>query len=150
MIKQLRKSLVWYLFIAPTFILFGLFIAYPTLETFRLSFFREVVTQQEFAGAAQFLRLVTNQVFLGALLNTAFLGAAFLVLVIPLSLILALAEQPALRRMCSSDLLSAASHVYSGSSLVFSYVFNRTGAGERRTARRWVDPLPGRQIRALC
>jgi len=89
MIKQLRKSFVWYIFIAPTFILFGLFVVYPTLETFRLSFFREVATQQELVGLAHYVRLLTNQVFLNALLNTAFLGILFLILVIPISLVLA-------------------------------------------------------------
>jgi len=89
MIKQLRKSFTWYVFIAPTFILFGLFVVYPTLETFRLSFFREVATRQEPAGFTHYVRLLTNEVFLSALLNTAFLGISFLVLVIPLSLVLA-------------------------------------------------------------
>jgi ABC-type sugar transport system permease subunit len=89
MIKQLRKSFTWYVFIAPTFVLFGLFVVYPTLETFRLSFFREVATQQEPVGFAQYMRLLTNEVFLAALLNTAFLGVVFLLLVIPLSLVLA-------------------------------------------------------------
>ncbi|MGQ0601052.1 MAG: carbohydrate ABC transporter permease [Anaerolineales bacterium] len=89
MIKQLRKSLIWYIFIAPTFILFGTFTVYPTLETFRLSFFREVATRQEPAGLAHYVRLLTNDVFLAALLNTALLGIIFLLLVIPLSLVLA-------------------------------------------------------------
>lgn len=89
MLQQLKKSLIWYAFVAPTFLLFGLFVAYPTLETFRLSFFREVATQQEFVGALHYLRLLTNQVFLGALANTALLGVCFLIIVIPLSLILA-------------------------------------------------------------
>jgi len=89
MIRQIRKSLPWYAFVAPTFLLFGLFVAYPTLETFRLSFFREVATRQEFVGALHYLRLLTNQVFLNALVNTAFLGVAFLIIVTPLSLILA-------------------------------------------------------------
>jgi ABC-type sugar transport system permease subunit len=89
MIKQLRKSLIWYIFIAPTFILFGLFTVYPTLETFRLSFFREVATLQEPAGLSHYGRLLTNDVFLAALLNTALLGVVFLLLVIPLSLVLA-------------------------------------------------------------
>lgn len=89
MIKRLRKSLVWYAFIAPTFVLFGLFVVYPTLQTFQLSFFREVATKQQPAGFDNFIRLLTNQVFLGALINTAVLGIAFLVVVIPLSLVLA-------------------------------------------------------------
>jgi len=89
MLRKLRKSLVWYAFIAPTFILFGLFVAYPTFETFRLSFYKEVATRQEFVGSLHYLRLLGNQVFLASLLNTAFLGIIFLMIVIPLSLVMA-------------------------------------------------------------
>ena len=89
MLRQLRKSLIWYVFIAPTFVLFGLFVAYPTFETFRLSFFREVATHQEFVGALHYMRLLSNQVFLASLLNTAFLGIIFLMIIIPLSLVMA-------------------------------------------------------------
>lgn len=89
MVRQLRQSLIWYLFVAPTFVLFGLFVAYPTFQTFKLSFFREVATHQEFVGALHYMRLLGNQVFVAALLNTAFLGILFLIIVIPLSLVMA-------------------------------------------------------------
>src|SRR5687768_8835553 len=89
MLRQFRQSLVWYAFLAPTIIVYVLFIAYPTLQTFRLSLFREVATQQEFVGAMQFVRLLTNKVFFGALLNTIGLGLAFLAVVLPVSLVLA-------------------------------------------------------------
>jgi len=89
MLRQLRKSLIWYAFVAPTFVLFGLFVAYPTFETFRLSFFQEVATRQEFVGSLHYIRLLTNQVFLASLVNTAFLGILFLMIVIPLSLVMA-------------------------------------------------------------
>jgi multiple sugar transport system permease protein len=86
---RLRKYLVWYTFVAPTFILFALFIAYPTFETFRLSFYQEVATQQQFVGALHFVQLLSSDIFIGALFNTAILGMAFLVLIIPISLIFA-------------------------------------------------------------
>jgi len=89
MLRQLRKSLVWYVFIAPTFIIYAAFVAYPTLQTFRLSVFQEEATKQHFVGALQYWRLLTTDVFYTALLNTLGLGIAFLVLVVPLSLILA-------------------------------------------------------------
>jgi multiple sugar transport system permease protein len=89
MLKRLRKDFIWYVFIAPTFLMFGLFIAYPTFETVRLSFFREVATKQVAVGLLHYGRLLTNQIFLNSLLNTALLGAAFMLLAIPLSLILA-------------------------------------------------------------
>jgi multiple sugar transport system permease protein len=87
--KQLRDSLIWYALIAPTFILFAIFVAYPTIETFRLSLYREVATKQEFVGLAHYARLLGDQIFRSALLNTALLGAAFLLIVIPLGLVLA-------------------------------------------------------------
>ncbi len=59
------------------------------MQTFRLSLFREVATQQEFVGAVQFVRLLSNRVFFTALLNTIGLGLAFLVVVLPVSLVLA-------------------------------------------------------------
>jgi len=89
MLRKLRKSLIWYVFVAPTFILYTLFVAYPTFETFRLSFFQEVATRQEFVGALHYIRLLGNQVFLAALLNTAFLGIIFLLIIVPLSLVMA-------------------------------------------------------------
>lgn len=88
-LHRLRKSLVWYAFLVPTYILFGLFLVYPTIQTFWLSFYREVATQQEFAGLYQYTRLIANQVFVRALINTVVLGLAFLVVVLPLSLVLA-------------------------------------------------------------
>jgi len=89
MLRELRRSLVWYLFIAPTFIIYGLFVAYPTLQTFRLSVFQEVATKQQFVGAVQYIRLLTTDVFYASLVNTIGLGLAFLVIVVPLSLVLA-------------------------------------------------------------
>ncbi|MEO5886741.1 MAG: sugar ABC transporter permease, partial [Anaerolineales bacterium] len=89
MLRKLRKSLIWYVFIAPTFVLYALFVAYPTFETFRLSFFQEVATRQEFVGALHYIRLLSNQVFLAALLNTVFLGIIFLMIIVPLSLVMA-------------------------------------------------------------
>jgi multiple sugar transport system permease protein len=89
MLRKLRKSLIWYAFVAPTFVLFGLFVAYPTFETFRLSFFQEVATRQQFVGSLHYMRLLSNQIFLASLLNTAFLGILFLMIVIPLSLVMA-------------------------------------------------------------
>ncbi len=89
MTHRVRKTLVWYAFIAPVFILFTIFVLYPTFETFRLSLFREVATKQQFVGLAQFARLASDQIFRGALLNTILLGVAFLIIIIPLGLVLA-------------------------------------------------------------
>jgi ABC-type sugar transport system permease subunit len=143
--KQLRKSLIWYAFITPAFLLFGLFVAYPTLETFRLSFYREVATQQEFVGALHFLRLVSNQVFLNALVNTALLGVAFLVVAVPLSLVLAsllnnLRTLPGFFKIIYF-LPQITSSV--AVALIFSYVLNPNwGLVNGALSLLGVDPLP--------
>ena len=145
MLRKLRESFIWYLFVAPTFVLFGLFVAYPTFETFRLSFFQEVATRQEFVGALHYLRLLSNQVFLAALVNTAFLGILFLMIVIPLGLIMAsllnnLRVWPNLFKVIYF-LPQITSTV--AVALVFSYVFQPNWGLVNGVLRQLgVDPLP--------
>jgi len=86
---RVRGWLPWYSFVLPPFALFLLFVIYPTLQAFRLSFFRQVGATQQFAGLYQYQRLSHDQVFINALLNTALLGVAFLCIVLPLATILA-------------------------------------------------------------
>ena len=88
--RSFRGTLVWYSFLLPPLLLILTFIGYPTLQTFRQSFFtRELGTAESFAGLEHYGRLLTNQVFWGALGNTVLLGAAFLGIVIPLAAALA-------------------------------------------------------------
>jgi ABC-type sugar transport system permease subunit len=122
-----------------------LFVVYPTLETFRLSFFREVATQQEPVGFAQYMRLLTNEVFLAALLNTAFLGVVFLLLVIPLSLVLA----SLLNNLCLAPNLFKVIYFLPqitstvAVAIIFSYVFQPSwGLVNGALRMLGVDPLP--------
>ncbi len=87
--RKRRGSPVWYAFLGPPLLLLLVFVAYPTVETFRESLFRRVGTREEFVGLSQYSRLLTNPIFWKALGNTALLGVAFLVIVIPLSAVLA-------------------------------------------------------------
>jgi multiple sugar transport system permease protein len=86
---KVRGWLPWYAFVLPPFALFLLFVIYPTLQAFRLSFFRQVGAAQQFSGLYQYQRLVNDHVFVNALLNTALLGVAFLLIVVPLATVLA-------------------------------------------------------------
>ena len=126
MLRQLRKSLVWYIFLAPTFIVYVVFIAYPTLQTFRLSVFQEVATKQQFVGALQYWRLLTNDIFYTTLINTIGLGIAFLVLVVPLSLILAtlLNQLRVLPNLFKTIYFLPQVTSTVAIALIFSYVFN--------------------------
>lgn len=143
--KTLRKSLVWYAFVAPTLILFLIFIAYPTFETFRLSFFREVATRQEFVGLVHYSRLLGDGIFRHAILNTILLGVIFLVVIIPLGLVLAsllnnLKYAPNLFKVVYF-LPQVTSSV--AIALVFSYVFNPNwGLMNNFLRSLGVDPLP--------
>jgi ABC-type sugar transport system permease subunit len=143
--KKLSQSLIWYILIAPTFLLFALFVAYPTFETFRLSLFREVATQQQFVGAAHYVRLFGDAIFRSALLNTVVLGAAFLLIAIPLGLILAsllnnLRYAPNLFKVVYflPQITSAVAIA-----LLFSYVFQPSWGLLNNALRQvGVDPLP--------
>jgi multiple sugar transport system permease protein len=145
MLRKLRKSLMWYLFVAPTFILYALFVAYPTFETFRLSFFQEVATRQEFVGALHYIRLLGNQVFLAALLNTAFLGIVFLLIIVPFSLVMAslLNNLHVWPNFFKAIYFLPQITSTVAVALVFSYVFQPNWGLVNGTLRELgVDPLP--------
>lgn len=84
-----RSGLVWYVFVGPAFLLLLLFVGYPTFETFRQSLYEQVGTRQKFAGLTQYTQLVHGGDLWHALWNTALLGFAYLVIVIPLAVVLA-------------------------------------------------------------
>ena len=88
--RAFRGTLVWYGFVLPPLFLILVFIGYPTAIAFEQSVFTQVPGGgQKFAGTFHFERLITDRVFWGALGNTILLGAAFLVIIIPLATILA-------------------------------------------------------------
>ena len=87
--RAFRGSLVWYGFVLPPLLLIMLFVGYPTVITFQQSIFTETPDGPVFAGTYHFERLFSSDVFWGAVINTALLGAAFLVIIIPLATIFA-------------------------------------------------------------
>lgn len=88
--RAFRGTLVWYGFVLPPLFLILIFIAYPTAIAFQQSVFTAVPGGGEkFAGTFHFERLVSDGVFWGALGNTILLGAAYLIIVIPLATIFA-------------------------------------------------------------
>jgi multiple sugar transport system permease protein len=84
-----RGTLVWYTFLTAPALLILIFIGYPTLLTFRQSFFTETPAGEQFVGFFHFHRLFANGVFWGALGNTVLLGVAFLAIILPLATIFA-------------------------------------------------------------
>ncbi len=80
------KSYIPYLFIAPAVILFSVFMLYPILHSFVLSFQTSTGGAMEFNGLANYKRLLSDQIFWKALKNTFII----LIIQVPIMLFLAL------------------------------------------------------------
>lgn len=88
--RAFRGTLVWYGFVLPPLFLILVFIGYPTAITFRQSLFTETPGGgEEFAGTYHFERLFESNVFWGAVANTFLLGAAYLLIIIPVATVFA-------------------------------------------------------------
>jgi ABC-type sugar transport system permease subunit len=81
---------VWYGFVLPPLFLILVFVAYPTVLAFRQSVYSELPGGgEEFVGTLHFSRLFSSAVFWGAVGNTVLLGAAYLIIIIPLATVFA-------------------------------------------------------------
>jgi ABC-type sugar transport system permease subunit len=94
--RDLRKGWSGYLFIAPGYIAFILFMLIPILFAISLSFYKASfdINARQFVGFAQYVQLAKDPVFKMALVNT--IGYAFVIvpLTILISLIIALLIDP--------------------------------------------------------
>jgi ABC-type sugar transport system permease subunit len=81
-----------YFFIAPFFVLFGVFFGLPTLRSLQLSFYTErgVDTSAEFSGLDNYATLVGDPTFYKALANTSYYALGSILVIVPLALSLAL------------------------------------------------------------
>ncbi|MET0772186.1 MAG: sugar ABC transporter permease [Candidatus Limnocylindrales bacterium] len=87
--QRIRRNWHWYALIAAPLGLFLLFVAWPTINAFRLSLYERQGQEEVFVGLDHYVTLLNNQVFIDAVTNTVLLGVAFLAIVIPLALVLA-------------------------------------------------------------
>jgi ABC-type sugar transport system permease subunit len=81
-----------YFFIAPFFVLFGVFFGLPTLRSLQLSFYTErgVDTSATFSGLDNYTTLVGDPTFYKALVNTSYYALGSILVIVPLALSLAL------------------------------------------------------------
>jgi len=80
-----------YFFIAPFFLLFGVFMVYPLLDSIRLSTYNvRGMQHQTFVGFENIERLLADPLFWTALWNTAYFALGSLLLQLPVALGLAL------------------------------------------------------------
>lgn len=85
---HLRHHLTAYLFIAPIVILFGIFRVYPSIQTLAYSFFRVELLRGRFTfiGFENFIDLLSDKIFLKAVINTLI----YVISIVPISAGLAL------------------------------------------------------------
>ena len=88
--KDRRNSWQWYLFLLPTLLGILLFMAYPVIESFRLSFYRYNGTIESFRGLANYKYILGNREFGLSFFNTSFITLFQLLAAIPLGFIIAL------------------------------------------------------------
>lgn len=88
-IKRKNQSLVWYSFLLPTLIALVLFMVYPILEAFRLSFFKSNGTIENFVGFRNYIIVLTSKTFWLAVYSTFYLGFFKLLISIPLGFVIA-------------------------------------------------------------
>ena len=87
--QRIWRARPWYVLLAAPLVLFLTFVIWPTINAFRLSLYQMHGRDEVFVGFDNYARLLNNQVFIDAIINTVLLGVAFLAIVLPLSLILA-------------------------------------------------------------
>jgi ABC-type sugar transport system permease subunit len=91
--RRLRPRVVApYLFIAPFFVLYAVFSAYPVLYSFWLSFHvRQGMSTPRFIGLGNYLDLLSDARYLKALANTATYAGGIVFILVPLALAIAVA-----------------------------------------------------------
>ncbi len=86
--KDLRQF-VWYLFLLPTLLGVVFFMAYPALESFRISFFRTNGTIEKFVGLGNYKQIINDPIFWKTVYNTFYIGLFQLLISIPLGFTIA-------------------------------------------------------------
>ena len=85
-----RLTIIPYFYIAPFFILFAIFLAWPVVRSFYLSFHKQQgISTPTFIGLDNYINLVADPRFKQSLLNTTVYALGSLLLQIPLAFILA-------------------------------------------------------------
>ena len=85
------RTMTPYLFLAPFFIVYTIFLLYPVVDAFRLSFNERVgISTSRFVGVDNYLALLNDERYLKALLNTTLYALGSVFILSPLALLLAL------------------------------------------------------------
>ena len=126
----LRKKLAPYVFIFPFFLGYGVFFLYPVISAFILSFYRQqgITSASRFIGIKNYINLISDSLFIKSLINTTYYAIGSVLIILPLSLMLAyLLTLPNLRFREFFRLLFFSPYITSGvvASIIFGLVFNK-------------------------
>ena len=90
--QSFRNSLIFWMFVLPALILFGVFTFYPMFYNLYYAVFESNVLtgQKYFVGLENYVRVFTDRIYRRVLLNTASFAGAMLFIRLPLSLLIAL------------------------------------------------------------
>lgn len=97
-----RSSWIWYVFLIPTILGIAIFMVYPIIEAFRLSFFQSSGFTEKFVGLQNYKNVLASPTFLKSIYNTFYIAFFYY-----------------FDRSCSHD-LPGDSASYSGPSQLFS------------------------------
>lgn len=86
--RNVRTSPMWYLFLLPTILGIVLFMAYPILEAFRLSFFNSNGTIEKWNGLANYRYIIRDPIFRKTIFNSFFITFFQLLIAIPVSFVI--------------------------------------------------------------
>ncbi|WP_245830961.1 carbohydrate ABC transporter permease [Sediminibacillus massiliensis] len=87
--KMKKNSLIWYVFLLPSFLGILLFMVYPVFESLRLSFYQSNGTIETYIGLDNFKTVLTSGPFWNSVWNTFYIGIFQIVITIPLGFIFA-------------------------------------------------------------
>lgn len=91
--RHWQRRVAPYLFVSPFFLGYAAFFLYPVLWAFYLSFFQQVGigSEPKFVALGNYLKLLSDEKFLKAVVNTSYYAAGSLFVILPAALLLGMA-----------------------------------------------------------
>jgi ABC-type sugar transport system permease subunit len=84
-----KGASVWYLFLLPTLLGMLLFMAYPVVDSLRLSFFKSNGVIESWVGLRNYVRIFSSSTFWRAVYTTLYLGLFKMVIAVPVGFLVA-------------------------------------------------------------
>jgi len=86
------RAITPYLFLLPFFVVYAVFLLYPVLSAFQLSFYERIgLSEGSYVGLENYRALFSDERYLKALVNTSLYALASICILSPLALVVALA-----------------------------------------------------------